>query len=261
MPLQRLVGASVSRLATIPLLARRTGRADFPHPALIRDHALRPRKARVEPSRRVRRGPPRSSGERTSPRPPPDGDDTASSAAARAFADRTAPPLSQPDRPRFPSLPHAAPSRVSGHSTEVLGSRHSPRPLPPSCALPNQGPFAPPALPGLSATTGPSATLPAQAGPRGFPVGACAPPAGLPVLLMPPSCTHAAVTTPTEATGARVARFPATGSLPRYSGGSASALPFSRPAQRSLTLRPARSLNRPRRPFGIGVLQSMSLPP
>ena len=34
-------------------------------------------------------------------------------------------------------------------------------------------------------------------------------------------------------------RVPAGGSLPRYSGGSASALPISRPARRSLALRPA----------------------
>ena len=47
----------------------------------------------------------------------------------------------------------------------------------------------------------------------------------------------------------RVARFPAGGSLPRYSGGSASAMPVSRPARRSLcALRPTWSLSRPRRP-------------
>ena len=71
---------------------------------------------------------------------------------------------------------------------------------------------------------------------------------GLPVLPPPPSSMRAAVITPAEPTGARVARFPAGGSLPRYSGGSASASPVSRPAQRSLALRPAWSLNRPRRP-------------
>ena len=42
---------------------------------------------------------------------------------------------------------------------------------------------------------------------------------------------------------------PADGSLPRITAGSASALPFSRPARRSLALRPACSLNRPWRPF------------
>ena len=54
--------------------------------------------------------------------------------------------------------------------------------------------------------------------------------------------------TPAEPAGARVALFPTDGSLPRYSGGSASALPVSRPAQRSLALRPAWSLSRPGQP-------------
>ena len=40
--------------------------------------------------------------------------------------------------------------------------------------------------------------------------------------------------------------------LPRYSGGSASATSLSRPAQASLTLRPAGSLNRPKRPLSRG---------
>ena len=81
------------------------------------------------------------------------------------------------------------------------------------------------------------------------------------MLLLSLSCTHAAVNTPAEPIGARVARFPIAASLPRNNGGSASALPVSRPARRSLALRPACSLNRPRRPFFIGVLQPNSLPP
>ena len=40
--------------------------------------------------------------------------------------------------------------------------------------------------------------------------------------------------------------------LPQMAGGSASALSLSRPAQASLTLRPARSLSRPRRPLSRG---------
>ena len=46
--------------------------------------------------------------------------------------------------------------------------------------------------------------------------------------------THAAANTPAEPVGARVTRFPTAVSLPRINGGSASALPVSRPAQRSL---------------------------
>ena len=59
---------------------------------------------------------------------------------------------------------------------------------------------------------------------------------------------RAAATTPAEPADARVARFPAGGSLPRQKGGSASALLVSGPAQRSLALQPAWSLSRPRRP-------------
>ena len=63
-----------------------------------------------------------------------------------------------------------------------------------------------------------------------------------------PSSMRAAAITPAGLTGAFVARFPASGSLPRLTGGSAPALLVSRPAQRSLALRPAWSLGRPRRP-------------
>ena len=49
--------------------------------------------------------------------------------------------------------------------------------------------------------------------------------------------------------------------LPHFSGGSASALPVSRPARRSLAFRPACSLNRLMRPFDTRVLQTISLPP
>ena len=54
---------------------------------------------------------------------------------------------------------------------------------------------------------------------------------------------------------------PASGSLPRDTVGSASALHVSRPARRSLALRPAWSPGRPRAACSIGVLQAMSLPP
>jgi hypothetical protein len=50
---------------------------------------------------------------------------------------------------------------------------------------------------------------------------------------------HAVANTPAESWGAHFALFPHDGSLPRFLGGSASALRLSRPAQRSLTLRPA----------------------
>ena len=63
-----------------------------------------------------------------------------------------------------------------------------------------------------------------------------------------PSSMRATATTPAEPVGACVARFPTGASLPRFHGGSASALSVSGPARRSLVLRPAWSLSRPWRP-------------
>jgi len=48
--------------------------------------------------------------------------------------------------------------------------------------------------------------------------------------------------------------------LPLINGGSAPALPVSRPARHSRVFRPAGLLSRPRRPFDTKVLQSTSLP-
>ncbi len=59
-------------------------------------------------------------------------------------------------------------------------------------------------------------------------------------------------TTPADRAGAHVDYFPASRGLPQMAGGSASALSLSRPAQASLTLRPAGSLSRPRRPLSRG---------
>ena len=53
-------------------------------------------------------------------------------------------------------------------------------------------------------------------------------------------------------TGACVGCFPIPRGLPRQTGGSASTSSLSRPAQASLALRPAGSLDRPRRPLSRG---------
>ena len=53
-------------------------------------------------------------------------------------------------------------------------------------------------------------------------------------------------------TGAYVGYFPVPRGLPRQKGGSASTISLSRPAQTSLALRPAGSLDRPRRPLSRG---------
>ena len=127
--------------------------------------------------------------------------------------------------------------------------RITPTGLSPASAAASLAALPQPALPGVFSPTGLSATLTARPLPHGIPVGACTPPTGLPVLLPSPSSMRAAATTPAEPTGAFVVRFPPAGSLPRETGGSASALLVSRPARRSLALRPAWSLSRPRRPF------------
>ena len=103
------------------------------------------------------------------------------------------------------------------------------------------------ALPGAHLRTSPPPCRPdlTLAGCR---LACAAPPAGLPVLRPIPSSTHATANTPAEPVGARVARFPTAGSLPRFNGGSASAVRVSRPARRSLALWPVWSLSRPRRP-------------
>ena len=61
-----------------------------------------------------------------------------------------------------------------------------------------------------------------------------------------PSSLRPAITTPAESARARVAHFPAGGSLPHWTGGSASALRVSRPARCSLALRPACSQEPPK---------------
>ena len=74
---------------------------------------------------------------------------------------------------------------------------------------------------------------------------------GLPRLPEPPF-QRAVPTTPADRAGAYVDCFPASRSLPQMAGGSASALSLSRPAQASLTLRPAGLLSRLKRPLSRG---------
>ncbi len=88
----------------------------------------------------------------------------------------------------------------------------------------------------------------AQPVPRGLPVdGHVPPPLGFPVLRSIPS---ACMLTPLPRWDHRMVSLISSGGicLPRNSGGSAPTSPFSRPAQRSLTFRPACSPSRPRRP-------------
>ncbi len=72
-------------------------------------------------------------------------------------------------------------------------------------------------------------------------------------------CLRAVAITPVEPLGASIVHFPSDFGLPHDYGGSAPTLVFSRPAQRSLTLRPTNSRSRPRRPFPPEALTA-SLP-
>src|ERR1039457_1841463 len=72
---------------------------------------------------------------------------------------------------------------------------------------------------------------------------------------------HAVATTPVGLPGLCRSYSPVSTGLPPYPNGSAPTLYISRPARRSLALRPACVLSRLSRPFVIGVLQRNSLPP
>ncbi len=71
---------------------------------------------------------------------------------------------------------------------------------------------------------------------------------------------RAVAITPVGPLGACIVHFPSDFGLPHDYGVSAPTLVFSRPAQRSLTLRPTNSRSRPRRPFPPEALTA-SLPP
>jgi hypothetical protein len=120
----------------------------------------------------------------------------------------------------------------------------------------NQGPFPPPALPGFTGTADLSATQAARPVAHGRPVeGHAHSPHGFPVLRSMSVYRHAVVNTPV-ARWALIARgtaysnrfaVPSGGGLPQTRAGSATTLDVSRPAQRSLALRPVGSLHRRKR--------------
>ena len=119
-----------------------------------------------------------------------------------------------------------------------------------SMLLSTQGPFPPPALPGFSGTTDPSATLTARPAPRGVPVDVCriSARASRVAALFP---FHACQRHYPDGSGSVPASLssPSANGLPLKSGGSASVLSVSRPARRSLAFRPAWSLSHPWRPL------------
>ena len=134
-----------------------------------------------------------------------------------------------------PSLSHVAPSGVSERSGAIRLPPVS-KSLPPCCAPLELRPLPPPALPGICGTPSLSVTPSAQPDPRGFPVGVCAPPTGLPVLLLSPSSRMPPpIPRRNRSVPASLASRPLS-AFPLINGGSASALPVSRPARRLLTL-------------------------
>ena len=147
-------------------------------------------------------------------------------------------------------------SGVSGPFTGVSGFRHSRDPSP-------FGHRSSPEAPSLHRHYPAQyyePLRPAQPPPHGVPVRCVPHHKGFPCCcLLPLPCVPASLPRRVQR-GARVARFPLR-PLPHFSGGSAPALPVSRPARRSLAFRPACSLNRLMRPFDTRVLQTISLPP
>ena len=143
--------------------------------------------------------------------------------------------------------------------------RITPTGLSPASAAASLAALPPPALPGFLGTTGPSATPTGPACPsrgsgsrvprhrRGFPC--CAP---YPLPCVPPPLPRRNRSVPVSLTCRTVPAFPVrqAGRLPHHN--------VSRPAQRSLTFRPACSLNRLSRSFcqsaSIHVVTSMNRP-
>ena len=140
---------------------------------------------------------------------------------------------------------------LPGFLVIIRGNRHS-HSRDPSPFGHRSSPEAPslrrryPASPVLQASPPPS---PARPDPRGLSVGAChATGQGFPCCVHSPlPCVLPPIPRRNPSVHVSLASRQVV-SLPRYQGGSASASPVSRPARRSLTLRPAWSLSRPWRP-------------
>ena len=118
-----------------------------------------------------------------------------------------------------------------------------------SKAYQKSGTFPPPELPGLASTTSLSDSRRRRHPMSAFEVATLAA-TGLP--RYPDRLPDVPCPLPRWTRRVRVSMLPRPHGLPLISGGSASTPPLSRPAQASLALRPARLLNRPRRPLSRG---------
>ena len=121
---------------------------------------------------------------------------------------------------------------------------------PTSKACRKSGSFAPPALPGINTRMNP-VRLPPGPPPENDVEAATLIPNGSPpitCITFPTCCAYY----PGGSSGCRCRWLPHSRGLPLMTGGSASALLFSRPARASHALRPVGSLSRPRRPLSRG---------
>ncbi len=138
--------------------------------------------------------------------------------------------------------------RILSGVTRLIANHRS---LAPSKAHQKSGSFPPPALPGLTGHTTLSDSRPARRARHD--VWSCD---LRPERVSPDYPDHLSnVPCPLPrwiGTSAYVGCFPIPRGLPRQKGGSASTSSLSRPAQASLALRPAGSLDRPRRPLSRG---------
>jgi len=234
------LGLSPAPIVTFPAPALRTRRADFRHRALQWDHAPRTRIGENDSGRQVVGLSPTFPGGRcTSLRP-----------ALPSRLRRAAEPV---DASTASDQYGPTPSLMHGMVPESLPSTRGTGIATPASLLPS--PIAP-HLRSLS-STGITRRLQSY-GPLRHPAGPACPSRGPGGCMRTTDRASRVATIPLfhacrrhypGGTG-RCARrsLPAGGSLPRDVGGSASALQVSRPAQRSLALRPACSLSRPRRP-------------
>ncbi len=125
-----------------------------------------------------------------------------------------------------------------------------PWPFPLRTSLRTCGPFPPRALPRLYGTTGHSATLSARPDPCGLPVGVCytavrASRVATPSILHACQCQYPGGNRPVHVSFSSRS----TSGLPHDTGGSASALPFSRPARHSLRVPACMLAKSPKRSF------------
>jgi hypothetical protein len=131
----------------------------------------------------------------------------------------------------------------------VSGSSPITRSSPSSKAHQKSGAFPPPELPGFFGTMSLSDSRRCRR-PNGGVEAATLAAAGPP--RYPDHLPDVPCPLPRRIERVRVSILPRPRGLPRFAGGSASTTSLSRPAQASLTLRPARLLNRPRRPLSRG---------